>query len=103
MLDGHVVVLQPLRLPLGGVEETGEALGDGDLPGGAARSGHPGAPGEILLEIAVQADRVRPGRSEQAGHQPVGLLEQRQEQVLAIHLGVTPGQGQGLGVVQRLL
>ena len=40
---------------------------------------------------------------QQPGHQPLGLVEEGQEQVLAVHFGVAESQRLGLGVVQGLL
>src|SRR6202012_1740186 len=59
------------------------------------------------LERALGRDSQRPcvdiGAGEESGHEAVGLVHQREQQVLRIHLGVAVTKRLGLRVVQRLL
>ena len=103
MLDRDVLVLEPPRLPFGRVQQPGQALGDEHLTGRSARSAHPGTALEVRLDVGAEPVRVGSGRGEQARHQAVRLLQQRQQQVLAVGFGVPVPDGLGLGVLQCLL
>ena len=101
VLDRDVLVLEPVRLLLGRVQQAGQPLGDVDLPGARARAGDPGPPAEFGLQRGAQPVRVRAGLAEQPGSDALGLVEQREEQVLGVHLGVPEAERLGLRVVQR--
>ena len=100
VLDRDVLVLEPVRLLLGRIQQAAQPLGDVHLPGARAGAGDPGPPAEFGLHRGVQPVRVRAGLAEQPGGDALGLVEQREEQVLGVHLGVTEAEGLGLGVVQ---
>ena len=59
VLDRHVLVLEPSGLPLGGVEQPGQPLGDHHLPRGGPRSGHPGPTAQVAPPLPCGG---RPGR-----------------------------------------
>ena len=103
VLDRHVLVLQPLGLALGGVEQAAEPLGEEHLTRRRARPGHAGTPRQLAFQVRPQAVGVGPGLCHQTRHEPVGLVEEGEEEVLAVDLGVAEAQRLGLGVVQRLL
>jgi hypothetical protein len=103
VLDRDVLVLEPAGFPLGGVEQAGQPLGDHHLPGRDPGPGHSGPSAQLALDRAPQQVGVGPGRRQQPRHQALGLVEQGQQQVLAVDLGVAEAQRLGLGVVQGLL
>ena len=103
VLDRDVLVLEPRRLLLGGVEQAGQPLGDDDLPGFA--------PGPLTLgrlaSSASSAFRSRsgsaPGLAEQPRNDALGLIEQGEQQMLTVDLGVAEAERLGLRVVQCFL
>ena len=103
VLHGDVVVLEPLRLALGRVEQAGQPLGHEHLARGCAGAGDAGPPTEVGLDVGPQPVGIGARLAQQPGHEPVGLLEQGQQQVLAVHLGVAGPDGDGLRLLQRLL
>ena len=56
-----------------------------------------------MLDGDAQRPGVDIGAGEESGHEAVGLVEQREQQVLGVHLGVAVTKRLGLRVVQRLL
>jgi len=103
VLDRDVLVLEPGGLPLGRVEQPGEPLGDEHLAGRGARPGRAGPARQLGLEPGAQRVGVGAEPLEQAGHEPFGLVQQGEQQVLAVDLGMAEPQRLGLRVVQRLL
>ena len=103
VLDRHVLVLQPLRLPLGRVEQLPERPGQAGLPGARARPADPRTALQSTLHRRAQGAGVDIGPGQQPRDEPFRLLEQRQQQVGGVDLGVPEAQRLGLRVVQRLL
>ena len=103
VLDRDVLVLEPARLLFGRVQQAVQPLRDPDLPRVHARAGDPGTPGELRFQRRAQPVGVRAGLGEQPGSDPLRLVEQRQQQVLAVHLGMPETERLRLRVVQRLL
>ena len=81
----------------------GQPLGDVTWPGSAPGPLTRGRRLELGLQVLTQPVRVGARPSQQPRDQPLALLEQRQQQVLAVHLGVAEPQRLGLGVVQGFL
>ena len=103
VLDGDVLVLEPARLLLGGVEQAGQPLRDTDLPRVHARAADLGAPRELGLQCLPQPVRIRAGLAEQPGNDALGLVKQSEQQMLNVHLGVPEAERLGLRVVQCFL
>jgi hypothetical protein len=103
MLDADVLVLEPLGLALGSLEQRSQSSGDADLPGAGSWGGDAGASRQRRLDLGGELVGVCARLREQPGHEPVRLVEQCKEQMLAIHLGVAEAEGLGLGVVQGFL
>ena len=83
VLDGDVLVVQPPGLLLGLVEQRGQPRRDHDLARrGAAGAGRARDAPQLGLDVGGQPVHVGAHRVEQSRHQPVGLLEQREQQVL---------------------
>ena len=95
--------MQAVRLRLGLVEQSGEPLGHEDLSWRRARAGDARSATQLRFEVAPHGARIGTGPFEQSGYEPLGLVEERQQQVLAVDLGVAESQRLGLGVVQGLL
>ncbi len=103
VLDRDVLVLQALRLALRAVQQVAQPAGDVDLAGRRAGTGHARTALEVLVERGDQGPGVDVRALEQAAHQPFGLLEQREQQVLDVDLGVAVAKGLRLCVVQGFL
>ncbi|CAM5676624.1 hypothetical protein SGRIM119S_02326 [Streptomyces griseorubiginosus] len=103
VLHGHVLVLEAFGLPLGGVEQAGQALGDEDLAGGRAGTGDFRAAGEVPLHGRAQLLRPGAGLLQQAGDQTVLLIEKREQQVLPVDLGLPQADGHALGLLEGFL
>jgi hypothetical protein len=103
VLHRDVLVLQALGLCLRFVEEPGQPLGDHHLAGLYARAAHLGPAGQLRLDLGLHASGVGARLGQQPGHQPLGLVEEGEEQVLPVHFGVAEPQRLGLGVVQGFL
>ena len=103
VLDRDVVVLEPLGLLLGRIEQPGQPLGHRHLARCHARAADPRPPRELGLQVRPQTAGVAARGLQQPRRQPLGLIEQRQQQVLAVNLGVPEAQRPGLRVVQRFL
>ena len=103
MLDRDVLVLEPLRFLLGGVQQLPERASDPELAARGAGSAYPRSAFERSLDRGPQGAGVDVGSRQQAWHEAVGLLEQREQQVRGVHLGVSVAQRLGLRVVQCLL
>ena len=103
MLDGHVLVLQPPGLTLCRVEQAGQPLGDEHLPRLGSWPADAWPAGQRGLELLLQALGVGAGLTEQARNQPVLLIQQCKQKVLAVHLGVAESQRLGLCVVECFL
>ena len=61
------------------------------LTGGRAGAADLRPAGQFTLQIGAERVEVRAGLFEQPGHQPVRLVEQGEQQVLAVDLGVADG------------
>ena len=103
VLDRHVLVLEPAGLALRGVQQPGQALGDEHLARRGAGARDLGAAGEFGLDVAPHRVRIRPDGGDQAGYEALGLVEQGEQQVLPVDLGVPQTQRLGLGVVECFL
>ena len=104
VLDRDVLVLQPLGLLLGARRAAALSAREtytspGAAPGPLTR----GRPSRCCSTAARSAPASTSARVEQARDQAVGLVEQREQQVLDVDLGVAVAQRLGLRVVQRLL
>ncbi len=62
-----------------------------------------GPPAQLGLERPAQPVRISAGLGEQPGDDALGLVQQGEQQVLAVHFGVPEAQRLGLRVVQRFL
>ena len=103
MFDGHIIVLEPAGLAFRALQQAGQPLGDGDLTGGHARAADPRAAGKLRLQLGPQPISIDIRLREQPGAQAVGLIEQGQQQMLPVHLGVPEAERLGLRVVQPFL
>ena len=103
VLHRDVLVLQPLGLFLGRVEEAGQSLGHHHLARCGARTAHRRSAAQLLLDRRAQELGICPRLCEQAWHERVGILEQREEEMLAVDLAVAVTQRLRLRVVQSLL
>ncbi len=103
MLDGDVLVPEPACLLLGGVQEAGQPLGDVDLARVRTWSADPGPPAQLGLQGLSQPVRISPGLAEQPGDDALGLIQQRDEQMLDVDLGVAEAERLRLRVVQCFL
>ena len=88
MLDRDVLVLQAAGLGVGRVEQARQPGRDEDLPGSGPGAGHPGPAGQLGLDIGPQTGEVGAGGVDQAGDEAFGLLEQGEQEVLTVDLGV---------------
>jgi hypothetical protein len=95
VLDGDVLVGEPPGLLLGLVEERGQPRRDHDLAlRGAACARRARDALQLGLDVGGQPVHVGAHRVEQSRHEPVGLLEQREQQVQRVDLDVAcPGRG----------
>jgi hypothetical protein len=103
VLDRHVVVLEPLGLLLGGVEDLVERTRDVDLPGSRAGAADPRPGLEVALQRGAHGAGVDLEPREQTRDQAIGVVEQPEQQVLGVDLRVPEAQRLGLRVVQGLL
>lgn len=103
MLDRDVLVPQALRVLLGGVQQPCEPLGDEDLAGRGPGPGAPRPPGHLGVHGRTQRRRVGAGLFEQAGHESVPLVQQGEQQMLAVGLVLAEPHGDGLGVLEGFL
>ena len=96
VLDGDVLVLEPLGLALRGVQHAGQPLGDENLAAAPLRARHAGPAGQLGAQRrrAVRPDLRR--WRDQAGDEALGLVEQSEQQVLAVDFGVAVAQRYGL-------
>ncbi len=86
------------------VEQPRQALGDRDLVGRDARAGGPRTAGQLVLDDRYpRRSRSAPACCNRRRHQAVGLIDQRQQEVLAVDLGVTEAHRLRLRIVQGLL
>ncbi len=99
MFDGDVLVLEPLGLLIGCVQQPRQALGEVDLAGAGAGAGDAGSAAECGLDGGACLVGVGSGRGEQTGYEPFGLVEQGQQQVFAVDLDVPVAHRFGLGVL----
>jgi hypothetical protein len=101
VLDRDVLVLQPLRLILGVVQQQRQVASDPGVAGARARDLRTSL--ELVLGRSPQrADRYRHALKEPR-NQSVGLLQQRQQQVFDTDLLMPVAQRLRLRVVQRFL
>ncbi len=93
VLDRDVLVPQALGLLLGPDHELGEALRDVDLARLRALPRDARLALKRLVELAAQHVGGHVHLLEQPGYEPPFLLEQGEQQVLAVHLGVAVADG----------
>jgi hypothetical protein len=103
VLDRDVLVPQALGLLLGPDDELGEALGDVDLARLRPLPRHARLALKLLVELGAQDVGGHVHLLEQPGNEPPLLLEQGEEEVLAVHLRVAVADGQILSRSNRLL
>ncbi len=103
MLHRHVLVLQASGLPLGGIEQAGQALSDEDLAGCRAGTGDLRAAGEFLAHGRAQLLRLGTGLLQQPWDQTVLLIEKREQQVFPVDLGLPHADGSGLCLLEGFL
>ena len=101
VLDRDVLVLEPVRFLLGRVKQAGQPLRDADLSRAHARAADPRPPRELGLQRRPQPVRIGAGLAQQPGDDALGLVEQGEQQVLAVDLGVPEAERLGLRVVER--
>jgi hypothetical protein len=97
VLGRDVVVLEPVRLGEGAVEDLLQVLAEV-----AVGARDLGSALERALELGRERAEVHPGLLEQRRDQPVALIDERGEQVEAEDLLVPKPPGQGLGGRQRI-
>ena len=102
VLDGDVLVLQARGLLLGVLEQQREPARDAHVTA-RARPRHARPRLERLRDVGADRVDVDVGALEQARDQAVGLVEQREQQVLDVDLGVAEAHRLGLRVVDGLL
>ena len=100
MLHRHVGILESLRLPFRGVEQLGQALGDHHLTGRRTGAADLRPTRQFTFQIGSQGIDVRTGLLEQSRYQPFLLIDQREQQVLSVDLGVTHSGRDVLGFLQ---
>src|SRR4029453_18290472 len=103
MLHRDVFILEPIGLPGGVLDQAGEPLGNKHLTGRRTRTGYPRPAAQLSLHVLTQPVRIRPCAAKQWPDQALALVQQCQEQVLSIYLGVTEAERLGLRVMQCLL
>ena len=103
VLDGDVLVLEPLGLVLGAHQDLLQPLGEIDLARLDARARDLGPARQLALDLGLERLGGHLHAGEQAGDQPLRLLQQREEKMLAVDLLVAIAQRLGLGALERLL
>jgi hypothetical protein len=103
VLDRDVLVLQPGGLPLGRLQDARQGLRDRDLARGRRRAGRPRLARQRGLEVLAQPGHLGAHPGEQARHEPLGLFQQGEQQVLAVDLRVAGPGRDVLGGGQCLL
>jgi len=98
VLGAEILVLQLLGLIPGNVQNLGETL-----RGVYLRTRHARQPAQFSFNRPRDDLRPYPGALKDRGHHTVGLIEQREEQVLRLQLLMLPLARQLLGRLQRLL
>ena len=73
------------------------------MAGGGSRSGHFGPAAEVGFDLGAQPVRVGARLGEQARDEAVGLVEEGEQEVLPVDLGMAEAQRFGLGVLQGFL
>ncbi len=100
MLHRHVGILESLRLPLCGIEQLGQTLGDHHLTGGRAGAADLRPTRQFTIQIGSKCFDIRAGLFEQSGHQPILLIDQCEQQVLSVDFGVAHSGRNILGFLQ---
>ena len=103
MLHRDVFILETAGLAFGGVEIRGEPAGEGHAAGLRAGPGHARPAPQVAFDASAQLFDVDAHAGEQPHRDTVRLIEQAQQQVLAVDVGVAVPHRFGLGFVQRLL
>ena len=103
MLDRHVVVLEPLGFPLGGLQQVRQPSGDRHLARRGARAAHLRAPVQLAFQVRAQGRGVGARLIKQPRYQTLGLVDQRHQQMFAVDLDVTHPGRDALRFGQRLL
>ena len=80
-----------------------QPLGEVDLARLDARAGDLGPARQLALDLGLERLGGRLHAGEQAGHEPLGLLQEGEEKVLAVDLLVAIAKRFGLGALERLL
>jgi hypothetical protein len=97
VLGREVLILELVGFLLGGAEDLLGAAGETDL--GVALNA--GEAGELAGEVLLHAGGVGAHGLEQGAGGAVGLLEERDGEVLGLDLGVRPVLGQRVGRLER--
>ena len=103
VLDRYVLVFEPPGLPFRGVKQARESLGDENLARGGSRSAQLGAAAQVGFDLGAQPIGVGTRLGEQPGDEPVRLIEEGEQEMLPVDLGVPEAQRNGLGFLQRFL
>jgi hypothetical protein len=75
VLDRDVLILQPVGLLLGGIQDTSERLGDVHLTLGGAGSADARSSGQVLIEFVAKRLDVHIEPREQVWQERVALIE----------------------------
>ncbi|GFG99080.1 hypothetical protein MTIM_49590 [Mycobacterium timonense] len=93
VLHRHVVVLEPLSFPLGGLQQVRQPPGDRHLARRGARPAHLRAPVQLAFEVRAQCRGVGARLIKQSRYETLGLFDQRHQEMFAVDLDVThPGR-----------
>ena len=103
MLDGDVLVLEPLGLVLGPDQELLQPLREIDLARLDAGAGDLGPARQLALDLGLERLGRHFHAGEQAGDQPLRLLQEGEEKVLAVDLLMPVAKRFRLGALERLL
>src|SRR5581483_166035 len=103
VLDAQILVLERPHLVLGLREELREPLGDVGLARTRRGSGDLRLPRELALEGVVHGAGSDPGRFEEARREALGLLEEREEEVLDVDALMAAARCQPARVLESLL
>src|SRR6185295_9173510 len=102
-LDRDVLVLEAFRLVFGLHEKLLQTLGEIDLARLGAGAGDARTARQFAFQVADQTRRIDVHARQEARNEPFGLLEERQEQVLAVDLLMPEAERLRLRALQGLL
>ena len=94
MLGADIIIVHGRRLALRVLEDAGKLAAYARLGIAAV---HLGPPRQVRFELGLHDPRIRARLGDDLRHDAVGLLEQRQQQVLRLDLAVVIGLRELLG------